>query len=239
MEIQLIFLELTFDPITRIKRGKFYKLADEGQPASIYPSTTGGIFQVNSSSPQYSVQAYKFFSYELTRNFNLKDSFIIFGNSRFETRWRILSVDASVTNEEIYVIQEVNSIGAIPSLNKNVIPDRFFTEIEKEYTSLLSELNSSPESVIDHCRDLATSLLSAVLGTCDKESRADLGKLIPKVDEKLRVVKSSADIINRFHPRRKPNEIEKLELPTLSRIESDFAVQCVFQIIRELKWDVR
>lgn len=239
MDTTLVFFELSFDPIARIKRGKFYRLADEGQPATIYPSSVGGVFQIASTSSQYSTQAYKFISYDLTRNFSPKDSFVIFGNSRFETRWRILSIDASITNEEVYVLQEVNSIGAIPSLNKNTIPERYFIEIEREYSSLLAELNSSPESVVDHCRDIATSLLSAVIGTVEKEDRTDLGKLISKVDDKLRVVKSSADIINRFHPRRKPNEKEKLELSELSRIESDFAIQCVFQIIREMRWDTK
>jgi hypothetical protein len=235
-DTKLIFFELSFDPISRIKRGKFYKMADEGQPANIYPSSMGGIYQVGSSSSQSSVQAYKFVSYDLTRDFNARDTFVVFGNSRFETRWRILSIDSSITNEEVCVLQEVHSIGSIPSLNKNVIPDQFLSEIDKEYTSLLAELNSSPESVVDHCRDVATSLLSAVVGIVEKENRIDLGKLISKVDDKLRVIKSSAEIINRLHPRRKPNEREKLELNELSRVESDFTVQCVFQIIRELKW---
>lgn len=238
-DTKLVFLELSFDPISRIKRGKFYKMSEEGQPATIYPSSMGGVYQVGSTSSQASVQAYQFLSYDLTRGFSPRDTFIIFGNSRFETRWRVLSIDSSVTNEEVCVLQEINSIGAIPSLNRNVIPDQFFIEIDKEYTSLLTELNSSPESVVDHCRDVATSLLSAVAGTIERENRIDLGKLISKIDDKLRVVKSSAEIINRLHPRRKPNEREKLELNELSRIESDFAVQCIFQIIRELKWNLK
>lgn len=80
-------------------------------------------------------------------------------------------------------------------------------------------------------------MLSAIIGNIAKEDRIDLGKLIAKVDDKFRVIKSSAEIINRFHPRRKPNEKEKLELTELTRVESDFAVQCVFQIIREMKWN--
>lgn len=236
MDSKLVFLELSFDPIARIKRGKFYSLAAEGQPANIYLSSAGGVYQVSMASAQHSTQAYKFVSYDLTRSFSPRDTFVIFGNSRFETRWRVLSIDASVTNEEVCVLQEVNSIGAIPSLNKNSIPARHFSEIEKEYDSLLTELHSAPESVIDHCRDVTTSLLSAVVGANEKEARVDLGKLISKVDDKLRIVRAAAEIINRFHPRRKPNEREKLELAELSRVESDFAVQCVFQIIREMNW---
>ena len=233
--MKLVFLEISFDPISKVKRGKFYKLDDTSQPSSLYPSSKSGVFQFSSVLAQYSVQAYKFVSYDLTRKFDSKDTFIIFGNARFETRWRILSIDASVTNEEILVLQEVNSIGSIPSLNKNVIPERYFLEIQKEYDALLSELNSSPESVIDHCRDVATSLLSAKVNI-SKNQRIDLGNLIKKLDDNLKIIKSSAEIINRLHPRRKPNEKDKRSFNDLTRLDSDFSIQCVFQIIRELKW---
>lgn len=234
---KLIFIELSFDPISRIKRGMFYELSSGGQPCSIYPySGMGGVYQISASNPQSSVQAYKFQSYDPTKNFNIRKTFILFGNSRFKTRWKVLSVDAIVTNEEVYVLQEINSIGAIPTLNTQAIPSDFTSEISHEYEALLRELNSSPESVIDHCRDVATSLLSAMLDT-PRHQRVDLGDLLKKVDRNLKIVKSSAEIINCLHPRRKPNERDKLSLNDLTRADSDFAVQCVFQIIRELRWN--
>lgn len=238
-DAKLVFLETSFDPISRIKRGKFYELSPDGQPEPLYPSTFGGVYEIHARNPQSSTTAYKFKSYDFTRAFNPRDAFIIFGNSRFETRWRILSIDASITNEEVCVLQEVNSIGAIPSLNINVIPSDHFAEIDKEFTALISELNAAPETVIDHCRDVATSLLSAIIGIDEKQNRIDLGKLILKLDENLKLIKSSAEIINRLHPRRKPNEQEKHGLPELTRNESDYAVQSVFQIIREMKWCLR
>ncbi|WP_419168791.1 hypothetical protein [Halobacteriovorax sp.] len=239
MDMKLVFLELSFDPISRVKRGKLYSLAEGPQPCSLFPSSVGGVFELSSSFGQSSIEAYKFVSYDLTRSFNPRNTFTIFGNSRFETRWRILSIDASVTNEEVLVLQEVNSIGSIPSLNKNTIPNKYFSEIEKEYNSLIAELNSSPESVVDHCRDVTTSLLSAIVGNNVNDDRVDLGRLISKLDNRLKVVKSAAEIVNRFHPRRKPNEKERLDLHELSRSESDFATQCVFQIIREMNWALK
>jgi hypothetical protein len=240
LESRLVFIENDFDPIARIKRGKLYSFDNEiSQPVNIYPyQAFSGIFQIQATSAQLSVQAYKFNSYHLTKYFNPRKTFFIFGNSRFETRWRILTIDSSVTNEEVYLLQEVNSIGAIPSLDKNNIPTLSYQELEKEYNSLLAELNSSPESVIDHCRDMATSLLTAISGKTDKQERIDLGKLISSIDEKYKLIKSSAEIINRLHPRRKPNEIERLGLNNLTRAEADFAIQCIFQIIREMKWDL-
>lgn len=240
-EIDLVFIQLSSDPISRIKRGTLYsKIQDIGQPTSIYYDEWEDVFATGAfSNACQAVQAYKFTSYDLTRNFSPKNTFILFGNDRFETRWRILSIDVSVSNEEIYTIQEVNSIGAIPSLNKNIIPINFFSEIDKEYNSLLEELSASPESVIDHCRDLATSLLTAFIGDVKKEERLDLGQLISKIDPNCIIIVSSAKIINRLHPRRKPNELDKYSLSELTRAESDFSIQCIFQIIREMKWDLK
>lgn len=234
-ELQLVFLELSVDPISRVKRGKLYEMTPEAQPSVLYPSSIGGVFQIHPSA-ESSVQAFRYRPYSLTGVFNPASSFLIFGNSRFLTRWRLLSIDYAVTQEEIYTIQEVNSIGAIPTLNKSKIPQKYYGEIEREYNSLLSELNSSPESVVDHCRDVATSLLSAIVDSA-KANREDLGVLIGKLDEKkFTITRNAASIIGRLHPRRKPNEIDKLSLKKLSRYDSDFAVSCIFQIIRENDW---
>lgn len=235
-DMKLIFLEISFDPIARIKRGKLYELGEGAQPHTLSQSSAGGIYHVSPSYSQQTTQAYQFCPFDITNGFDLRETYIIFGNSRFTTRWRILSIDADVSNEELYVIQEVNSIGSIPSLNRSAIPDHFFLEIEREYNALISDLHSSPESVIDHCRDVATSLLTAIIDK-KQEDRLDLGKLISDIPDGFRIVKNSAEIINRLHPRRKPNELSKLSLRELSRVDSDFAVQCVFQIIRELKWN--
>jgi hypothetical protein len=237
-EADLIFLETSFDPIARIKRGKLYqKNTQGGTPKMVsfsgYESDTLTSFKSDLSQ----VQAHEYESYLITEKHDLKNTFLYFGNRNIKMKWKILSVDPIIGHEEVCVLQEVNSVGAIPSLNKTAIPLDYFGEVESQYSSLLAELHTSPESVIDHCRDVVTSLLSAKL-ELKKEDRPDLDKLIQRIDENLKIIKSSAEIVNRFHSRRKPNQKDRLSLPELSNSDSDFAVQAVFQIIKELKWNL-
>lgn len=233
-DTKLVFVEQSFEPISRIKRGKFYLIADDTQPCILCEyDGTGAAYKV----PQdrcftREAEAYKFKSYEPTRDFDIRKTFVFFGNFRIQSKWKILAVDPIVTNEEVYVLQEVNGIGVRPILNEMVIPVKYFEEIESGYNKLLSEIHTLPESVIDHCRGVATSLLAARLNL----PKRDLGKLLSKADKKHQVVMNCASIINRFHPRRKPNEKERHGLQALTSADADFAVQCIFQIIKELKW---
>lgn len=234
-DTKLVFIEQSFEPISRIKRGRFFLITDTPQPDNLYRyQGQGGILQVSGNANSNSVAAYKFQSYEPSREFDIRNTFVFFGNSRIQSKWKILAVDSIVTNEEVYVLQEVNGIGVIPTLDETAIPFQYFKEVESEYEILLSELHTSPESVVDHCRDVATSLLTALLDST--ESRKDLGKLIGSVEKKYQVVINCAAIINRLHPRRKPNEKERHKLKDLTGADADFAVQCIFQIIKELNW---
>jgi len=234
---QIIFLELSFDPIARIKRGKFYQKAPEGQPATLYKNPKDDILSTIDIGWPRSTRAYKYQSCSLSNTILFKTTFVEFANQSFSTRWRILSVDATIGNDEVYVLHEVNSIGATPALDKKKIPQNYYGEIKNGYDNLLNELNSLPKSVVDLCRHVTVSILSSITKNPNGDSRLDLGDLIKLVNKDFKVIKSCAEVINRFHPRGKPNEQENHDLSEPTRLDSDFAVQCVFQIIRELKWE--
>lgn len=235
---EVIFVSEDYDPLRKIKRGQFYK-AHNQQPARLYKSGINStqILSSRKFENYHDVDARKFFSYELSRDFDVKDTSVYFKNDRILTKWRIISVEPTVGGEEFYTLLETIGIGVFPSLNEPKIPQSFFPEIKREYDSLLNEAFSMPETVIDHCRDLATSILSAMLGL-GKESREDLGGLIKKVDPNLMLIRSAATIIARFHPRRKPNEQESKSLASLSQREAELSVLSVLQILKELEWSL-
>lgn len=232
----LVFVELSFDPLGRIKRGKFYKKTQEGQPQRAVDGEK--VMRTQPSDPFYNVfRGFKFNAYQPTAEFDVRDAVVFLLNPRFKSKWKFLAVDPIIGCEEVCVLQEINGVGAIPNLNPQVIPSAYFTEIDREYRALLSDMHGKPESVIDHCRDVVTSILSAVLDI-KKEDRKDLGALIKLMVENKKVVVGCAEVINRLHPRRKPNEHEKHGLIELSGQDADFAVQCTFMIIKELRWGI-
>ena len=237
-ETEIVFVSEEYDPLKKIKRGRFFK-AHTQQPSRLYKAGISST-QVLSSrrfENYHDVEARKFHSYEPSRDFDIKDTNVYFRNARMFTKWRVISIEPIVGGEELYTLQEMIGIGVFPSLNELKIPPSFYSEIKREYDSLYNEVSSMPETVVDHCRDLATSLLSAKLGLL-KENREDLGSLIKKIDQNYMLIRSAATIISRFHPRRKPNEQEGKNLSSLSQREAELCVLSVLQILKELEWSL-
>lgn len=235
-DAKLVFVEYSFDPIGRIKRGKFYRMA-ESSPERWLTKVNHELFQQHNGGP-LNAKVYEYTSYSVTADINdVRDAAIYFVNPRIKSKWKFLAVEPLVGYEEICVLQEVFGLGVTPYLNKSAIPADYVKEIENQYSSLLAELHASPESIVDHCRDVATSLLSGNLNL-SKDKRGDLGDLIKNTPDNLKIVKSCAEVINRFHVRRKPNEQDKLNLPALTKADAEYAVQSIFQIIKELKWSI-
>ena len=244
LDAKLIFLETFFNPISRIKRGKIYELEDNSHGSWHYLNSDT-LTKATSGNSAYTTT---FQPYRLSRNdFNLKKTSIYFGSKQYKSKWRILAIDYDVANEEIFVLQEVNGLGVIPNLDETKIDPRYYAEISQHYSRLFNEINSAPETVIDICRAVATSLLSAKLALVDSD-RDDLGVILRKLTEvkdatdgatqkKYFIARSCAEIINRLHPRGKPNEVVKHDLRKPLFADADFAVQALFQIIREFEFD--
>jgi hypothetical protein len=234
----LLFLETDVDPIRNIKIGKFYKKALTGQPVN---ANRPKLDEIHRAMPQATPKLDRAFLYEpcnLSRSTNIKKDYIFLNTENLKTKWRILSVDFVHTREEVFVLKGVNNLLYLPNLNQLKIPSQYFDEVSNLYNKFLDDLGATPESVIDHCRGLATSLLSAFLSVKESE-RVDLEKLIGLVDQavpKRVVLKNCASTINRLHPRRKPNEVEKLKLRELTYDDSEFVVSCISMMIRELDY---
>lgn len=235
---EIVFVSEDYDPLKKIKRGRFYK-AHNQQPSRIYKNGINStqVLSIRMFEHYHDVDARKFFSYEPSKDFDVKDINVYFRNERILTKWRVISVEPVVGGEEFYTLLETMGIGVFPSLNELRIPPAFYLEIKREYDSLLSEALSLPETVIDHCRDLTTSILSAMLDL-KKENREDLGVLIKRIDPNLLLIKSAATIVARFHPRRKPNEQDSKNLDSLSLREAELCILSVLQILKELAWSL-
>lgn len=236
-DINLLFVCFDIDPNRRIKKGQFFLAdADGNQPLRVYKKIREHqVLSLRKTFDDTQIEARKFKPYEPTRFFNVAETCVCFGNDRIKTKWRILSVEPVVGYEEYYVLQEIVGVGAVPHLREELLPEHYLEEVKREFMSLVNELSSSPESIIDHCRDLATSTLSAYIGLLPTE-RKDLGSLISQLPSDLVLIRSLATVVNRFHPRRKPNEKERMNLSTLGAREAELAVHSVFQILKELNW---
>lgn len=236
-ESDLIFREDFYDPKTRIKRGRLYK-RDSSQPHGGWNSSAVGIETlIYGEGNRY--EFLKYSSIVFPPQQKLTGKYIFLAGHDFATKWKILSVDIIHTRELFYTIKAPSSLELIPELNVAEIPIERVKSIQDELDALVDDIGSEPESVVDHCRDLATAILRA---KCNVETTysKDLSKLIALLDERFpksyMMVKNCMNIINRLHPRRKRSELESRMLRPLDYGDSELAVACVCTILKDLGW---
>jgi hypothetical protein len=176
-------------------------------------------------------------------DFRTRPVTVALGLKNFPTLWRLVEIERISTGDELATLRAISTLGALPDLYPDQIPKQDRAGILGRYDSLASEVHrSSPESIIDHCRDLASAALFARGREIDPTIKAmDLGNLIKhfstsKEFQDLENVISSAKIINRLHPRRKPSEQERRRVRTLHAQDGEFAVLALATILCDLGW---
>lgn len=241
----LIFFESRFDPIARIRQGYFYKKAECAQPRTLSDyAGNKDILVLGQSDSQKSSRTLECFEYKpflpsrvFGSNYEVQ---VLLGYGLSRSRWNVLHVDYTHAREELYTLQLSRPFLNFPQLDQAVIPSDYFDEISNKYMALIDELTASPETVVDQCRDFIVLLLIAKLGLKDKSP--DLKKLVELFNEKFKgqylIVYNCAHIVNRLHPRRKPNEKINLRMRTLIHQDSDLALRCSVMILMELGWNV-
>lgn len=238
-DFSFVFFEDYFDPITRIKRGRIFKKNIEGpQSLDLKPSSTGGIYEESMEGHKGArVREYK--PYKLSSEYKeISELFIELGYGEISNRWQIIQIDGIHTQEQVVTLKNVTGFFDIPALDEIKVPEYHYKKIIEEYSVLINERYTAPETVVDHCRDVMCRLLIARL---KNKKQPDLGELINQLNVKFKnsyeVVKNCASIIARLHPRRKPNELDSNpEIRVLNRKDSNFALECVFTVIREFDW---
>ncbi len=257
-----IFREDFFDPVTRIRRGRFYK-KENNQPWEVSPHPALNLGVMSSYGPTIEVykrlvnastgllrirQLLTFQSFPLSNV--LRDSRphnvnVELGSSESPTFWRVIDVEPISTGEELVTLKARGSFGALPEIDTNKIHDvddrsKVVETIEKLVDTIH---RAGPESVIDHARNAASAILLAALRQHGKDVRGkDLGDAVKEFEKhphlgKLGIVLSTARIVTRLHSRTKPSEQERREnLPAIREQDAELAVLCVGTILRDLGW---
>lgn len=243
-----IFREDMFDPVTRIRRGRLYKISDsvpERWRVSPHPKSGTDHRSVSKDglAAKDLVGFNPLFITDDFSGFRIQPVVIALGTKGLSTLWRLIEVERISTGDELITLRAMSTLGALPMLHKGELPAADDARIGEMFERLASDIHrSTTESVIDHCRDLASSVLFARLRVYDPSIEAlDLGKLIKKFEstEELKVYEnliSSARIINRLHPRRKPSEQERRQVRALHPQDAEFAILAAATILCELGW---
>ncbi|MHB8978839.1 MAG: hypothetical protein ACYDAI_19525 [Trichloromonadaceae bacterium] len=239
-----IFREDSYDPVTRIRRGRFYNFVGTQNwhvlphPSSFKPSTSQDENRPHSRHCQ--VFSHTSLWSQFLRQGEDRPLVILGSKNRF-TLWRILSIETNIAGEELVVLKGRHSFGALPDIDKEQIPIQRREKVLEFLDKLQEDIfRASPASVVDRARDAAASILRAYLGNNSVlKVDADLDRLVKMVRSmgNLENIGNAGDIVRILHSRAKPSIQEKI--PNIRQVheqDAELAVQCVGVILCDLGW---
>jgi hypothetical protein len=238
-----LFREDTFDPVTRVRRGRFYK-SNQTQPerwnVMISPPMSESHFHPNREALTY----FSCPKSEMPAFSDASQYLVILGTSEAFSMWTIIDRELIHTNEVVYTLKARQSMGALPVIDWTAVPDKSGL-VKEKLESLADDIyRAGSESIVDRSREAATAILSAYLQSEEvaEASGKDLGGLIDLLDRRnnkrqQRILRCAAEIPQRLHSRAKYAEQEKRDdLRPIRDQDAALAVQCIGVMLCDLGW---
>lgn len=241
----LLFREDSFDPVTRIRRGRLYRLIPGRQEIGKFTHWPDGPWPATHIGWNGD-QRYEPLS--LTRQVEdarrLERSLMYLGESPWATPWRVVGMERVSTGEFLFTLRSASLFGALPGLAdalrglSTVLPDR--QAVERSLSSLVDTYNRQEAvATVDAAREATRIVLASWIG--ETATGKDLGDVIELVPPERKLVAWAASVINRLHPRGKSSERERQARggATLRQPSEEDAAVClglVGMILRDIGW---
>ena len=239
---KVVFREDSFDPITRIRRGRFYESSNYTRPTQkfVLPhplyGTRGSMTSLEDGRCERNLYIF------VQAQNHPPTNAVIIGSD--ESRWRVLSTERIVSGEYLVTLKARHALGILPELNAEAIPEIGREKATETYNILVdSAYRETPGSIIDRARDAAQWFLGTwyaeKMNGDNKYLKKDLGDIIEKIEKEygsLKIIVCAARIVARLHSRGKPNEQEKHSTRPLMEADAEFALAAVEMLLRELNW---
>jgi hypothetical protein len=241
------FREDFFDPVSRVRRGRFYKATGYSTHWKVKVREDVVTSGFSSYSPDViEVPLHKYTPYKLTgqEKYGSSQILVVLGDEPAISFWRVAGLETILTGEQLVTIRARQSIGVLPEINWSVIPGDIELLKEKIESLLDDVYRAGAESVVDRTREAATAILSAYLqgkGVAEASGK-DLGVLTDLFEKNSgknshRIVRCAAEIPQRFHSRGKYAEQEKREnIRPIREQDAELAVQCIGVMLCDLGW---
>ncbi|KON46603.1 hypothetical protein [Mariprofundus ferrooxydans] len=249
-EAPYYFREDSFDLVSRVRRGRFYKATGQsGGPWRVYPHpmVTFPHFQQDSDGAYKASGLTHYEPWKMSREFErqqVAEVLVRLGDDTASTLWQVIHLETGFTGEEIVMLKARQSFGALPAVDWSKVPESAVSAVREKLDTLEDEFHrAGVESVVDRAREAATAILSAYLQKEDiaKAKGEDLSKLVGLLVDYSgkhgrRVVACAGEIAARLHSRGKHAEQEARGVRELREQDAQLAVQCVGVILCDLGW---
>ena len=233
------FREDSFDPIARIRRGRFYR-ADGPQPSTwriwreLHPLSGSD----HDGNGFYEMRLDTYFTRSVWLEFvkgRSERALVLLGADDRFTAWSIADIETIVTGEELITLRAHTEFGLLPRLREGVGVMKGAGAMKEALECLLDDFHrASPDSVVDRAREAATR---AALVYLQPEGRRpyDLAKLADGLfDEGKRIAANTAHTLARLHSRTKGSQRRVLDVRPVRQQDADFAIRGVGLILCEL-----
>ena len=239
-----IFREDGFDPVVRVRRGRFYERASLQQPSDQFalPNPAGEYFNApRRGDGLYRKSLFIYDFYQFTTN-TTPIKFLALGAA--ELLWRVVARPERLsTGEFLFILKARNAFGVLPEINAAAIPERGRNKVIETLENLTDAAHrADPNSVIDRARDAAQCCLATwaaeELGD-DRLLTEDLGATVRKVEQNKWTATRTAEVVRVLHSNAKPNEQERRGSRPPMEDDAELAVKAVGLIVRELGWDLK
>jgi hypothetical protein len=148
-----VFREDSFDPVTRIKRGRFYQSAGS-RPSTCYTlehplyGKAGSVQFVPREAGPCGRELFTFqpFLYRPPQNI------VAIGSK--DSLWRVLGTETITTGEILVTLKARNALGVLPELSADSVPERGREKATETFERLVDSANrEAPGSIVDRARD--------------------------------------------------------------------------------------
>jgi hypothetical protein len=243
-EVRMVFREDSFDPVTRIRRGRLYKWSGTHpedwhvQPHPAYPEE---LLAARIHGGKLKKRLYAFYSWPAFQELKgQRAALIALGTKEAYTLWRIVDIERIVTAEDLLTLRARTALGVLPELNRDAVPQDGRREVIEMLEKLVdTAYRAGPESVAHLARDAAQCCLGVWMANRRGNSKLrqqDLGPLAKMIEKEKSVSSNVAHTLARLHSRAKPNEQERFSSRPVCEGDAEFALAAVGLLLRELGW---
>jgi hypothetical protein len=245
-DAQCVFREDYFDPVTRVRRGRFYDIAGaRSQPDAwwvhkhpVLPEEVGershaGLFskQLLTFTPMRGVGQRLGASREMV---------VVLGARPAVTVWTVVSVERAGSDEDVVTLRARLNFGYLPDLRSDAVPADARERVAAAVNKVVDAAHrQSGIALVDLCRDAATVVLSEYLvahGQPRTLLEKDLGAVVSALPEQSKIQRSAAEIIRLLHPRGKSNEQVRLGVRGVTEADGVFALEALRFLLRDIGW---
>jgi len=247
---EIFFREDAFDPISRIRRGRFYARTNNASSNDwwviIAPPVQAFSSEIDSRHPHLARKAATTFSpYAVSAKVAEMSGgqlLVALGTERASTLWTIVSVETIHSGEELVTLKATQSLGVLPKVDWKMIPDHGQVNIQEALQTLEDDCHiASPESVVDRANEAATRVLNVYVQSKGRELQDSLYKVIGEMgklpnEDKKEVAKNAADIVRLLHGRTKYAVQKAHNARPIREQDAGLALQCLGVMLCDIGW---